>query len=66
MQAPILQTTDHPADYIDHAQAMLRFLSAAVGETSPQCHFEGRELEGLCYIISHIEDNLAMAHKLLS
>lgn len=58
--------TNHPCDYIDHAQAMLRFLATAVGETNQHAHLAGRDLEGLCYILSHIEDNLAMAHKLLS
>ena len=66
MQPPIIQTTDHPADYIDHAQAMLRFLGATLGDNSPNLHLQERDLEGLCYIICHIEDNLAMAHKLLS
>lgn len=58
--------TNHPCDHIDNAQAMLRFLNAAVGNTNPACHFNERELEGLCHILNHIEDNLATAHKLLS
>lgn len=62
----ILDHTNHPADYIDHAQAMLRFLGAALGENSPHCHLSDRDLEGLCYIIGHIEDNLDMAQKLIS
>lgn len=53
--------TDHPADHIDNAQAMLRFLSTAVGNSNPQCHFNERDLEGLCHILNHVEDVLDMA-----
>ena len=53
--------TNHPADYIDHAQAMLRFLSATLGDISSHGSLQDRELEGLCYILSHIDDNLKAA-----
>lgn len=53
--------SDHPADHIDNAQAMLRFLSTAVGNSNPQCHFNERDLEGLCHILFHIEDTLGQA-----
>lgn len=59
-------TTDHPGDYIDNAQAMLRFLSTAIGNTNQACHFNERELEGLCHILNHVEDNLEKASKLVS
>lgn len=52
---------NHPADHIDHAQAMLRFLSSALGDSSPCCHLAERDLEGLCYILGHIEDTLSAA-----
>lgn len=53
--------TKHPADHIDHAQAMIRFLSSVMGAASPQGNLQDRELEGLCYILSHIDDNLKAA-----
>lgn len=53
--------TNHPADHIDHAQAMIRFLSSALGDASPHCSLQDRDLEGLCYILSHIDDNLKAA-----
>ncbi len=56
-----IDPTNHPADHIDHAQAMLRFLSATLGDTRAHGSLQDRELEGLCYILSHIDDNLKAA-----
>jgi len=55
-----LDPTNHPADYIDHAQAMLGFLNLVIGESRDLC-LTGKDAEGLCYIIGHIEDNLKQA-----
>ena len=52
---------NHAADYIDHAQAMLRFLSATIGDASPNGNLQEREMEGLCYILSYIDDHLKTA-----
>ncbi len=53
--------TNHPADHIDQAQAMTRFLGTILGESGPGCHLGPRDLEGLAYILGHIEDNLKAA-----
>lgn len=58
--------TNHPCDHIDHAQAMLGFLNLLIGDGRGQMALEERDRAGLCYILSHIEDELKQAQSLLN
>lgn len=65
MQASLIDPTNHPGDYIDHAQAMLRFVALVLGEQRGQMELPEREREGLCHILYHVEANLNQAQSLL-
>ncbi len=52
---------NHPADHIDHAQTMLRFLALTLGDQPGQMELPEREREGLCHILYHVEETLGMA-----
>lgn len=56
-----IDPTAHPSDHIDHAQAMIRFLSVTLGEVKPHAGMDDRALEGLCYILNHVETVLDQA-----
>ncbi len=47
-----IDPTDHPADHIDHAQAMLGFLSLVIGDGVGHLNLEEQDRAGLCYILS--------------
>jgi hypothetical protein len=59
--ASTIDPTNHPADHIDHAQAMLGFLSLVIGGSRSDLCLTSRDTEGLSYILGHIEDNLKQA-----
>ncbi len=60
-----IDSTDHPGDYIDRAQCMLAFLNLMISENRGQLDMPERSQEGLCYILTHIEQNLNQAAHLL-
>ena len=58
---PPIDPTNHPGDYIDHAQTMIRFLAMVLGDQPGQMELPAREREGLCHILYYIEANLNQA-----
>ena len=57
--------TDHPGDYIDRSMCMLSFLTVVISEQRSQMELPQSAQDGLCMILSHIEDNLKEALTLL-
>ncbi|WP_028319649.1 hypothetical protein [Desulfobulbus elongatus] len=52
-----------PADLIDHAHSMLCLLNTMITATAINrgLTLSARDQDGLCYILSHIEDHLEAA-----
>lgn len=55
-----------PGDYIDRARSMTSFLAIALCERPTGHELPPMASEGLYHILTHIEDNLEMAQRLLS
>jgi len=58
---PTIDPTDNPADLIDHAHGMIHFLATMMAESRANLTWNQQDVEGFCYILSHIEDHLKEA-----
>lgn len=53
--------SEHPADLIGQANAMLGFVSRMLGESSEQIELSAQDCAGFGYIMQHIQNQLELA-----